>query len=135
MSGVLFDTNVVLDIATCDPQWEAWSEEQYRRASAQGCITINPVICAELSPAFDCEADLDDWLDPAVVFQRDALPWQAAWLAGQAFVNYRRRGGSKTSPLPDFFIGAHAEVMGLTVVTRDAVRFRTYFPSVVLITP
>lgn len=99
MSGILFDTNVLLDIATRDPQWEAWSEAQYRLASAQGLISINPVICAELSPAFDCEADLEAWLDP-YVFQRDPLPWPAAWLAGQAFVKYRRRGGSKTSPCP-----------------------------------
>ena len=134
MSGFLFDTNVLLDIATCDPQWQGWSEGQYRLVSANGLIIINPVICAELSPAFDCEADLEAWLDPAV-FQRDPLPWQSSWLAGQAFVTYRRRGGTKTTPLPDFFIGAHAAVAGLTVVTRDAARFRTYFPSVALVTP
>ena len=134
MSGFLFDTNVLLDIATADPLWLAWSENQFRAAAAQGPILINPIIYAELAPAFASAADLDRWLDPAV-FQRLPLPYAAGWLAAQAFVKYRRPGGAKTSPLPDFYIGAQAEIEQRTVVTRDAVRYRTYFPNVVLIAP
>jgi len=134
MSGVLFDTNVLLDIATEDANWLGWSESQFRAAAAQGPILINPIIYAELASAFATQPDLDGWLDPAV-FQRLLLPYAAGWLAAQAFVKYRRTGGTRSSPLPDFYIGAHAEVEGLTLATRDATRYRTYFPSVSLITP
>jgi hypothetical protein len=134
MSGILFDTNVLLDIATADATWLGWSEGAFRAAVAQGPILINPIIYAELAPAFATQADLDGWLDPAV-FQRLPLPYAAGWLAAQAFVKYRRAGGTKSSPLPDFYIGAHAEAEGLTLATRDAARYRTYFPSVSLITP
>ena len=134
MSGILFDTNVLLEIATADATWLAWSEGQFRAALAQGPILINPIIYAELAPAFPTQLDLDGWLAPAV-FQRLPLPYAAGWLAAEAFVKYRRAGGSKSSPLPDFYIGAHAEVEGLTLATRDATRYRTYFPSVSLITP
>jgi predicted nucleic acid-binding protein len=134
MSGFLFDTNVLLDIATADRIWLAWSENQFRTAAAQGPILINPIIYAELAPAFASTADLDRWLDPAV-FQRLPLPYPAGWLAAQAFVKYRRGGGAKTSPLPDFYIGAHAEIEKRTLITRDAARYRTYFPDVPLIAP
>lgn len=131
---ILFDTNVLLDIATADPIWLAWSESQFRTAAAQGPILINPIIYAELAPAFASAANLDRWLDPSV-FQRLPLPYAAGWLAAQAFLKYRRSGGAKTSPLPDFYIGAHAEIEQWTLVTRDAARYRTYFPSVPLIVP
>lgn len=134
MSGFLLDANVLLDIATADATWLAWSEEQFRVAAASGPVLINPLIYAEIAPAFSSQADLDRWLDPSV-FQRLPLPYEAGWLAAQAFLKYRRAGGSRNSPLPDFYIGAHAEMHGLTLVTRDATRYRTYFPSVVLITP
>ena len=134
MSGFLFDTNVLLDIATADPVWLGWSENQFRTAAAQGPILINPIIYTELAPAFASAAELDRWLDPAV-FQRLALPYAAGWLAAQAFVKYRRAGGTKTSPLPDFYIGAQAEVEKWTLITRDAGRYRTYFPNVALIAP
>ena len=134
MSGILFDTNVLLDIATADPAWLAWSEGQFRAAAAQGLILINPIIYAELAPAFATQTDLDRWLDPAV-FLRLPLPYAAGWSAAQAFVKYRSAGVSKVSPLPDFYIGAHAEVDGLTLVTRDAARYRTYFPSIAIVTP
>ena len=134
MSGFLFDTNVLLDIATADPVWLPWSESQFRAATTQGPILINPIIYAELAAAFASAADLDRWLDPAV-FQRLPLPYSAGWLAAQAFVRYRRSGGTKTSPLPDFYIGAHAEAEHRTLITRDATRYRTYFPNVVLIAP
>ena len=132
MSGFLFDTNVLLDIATADPVWLAWSENQFRTAAAKGPILINPIIYAELAPAFASAVVLDRWLDPAV-FQRLPLPYGAGWLAAQAFLKYRRGGGVRTSPLPDFYIGAHAEFERRTLITRDAGRYRTYFPNVVLI--
>jgi predicted nucleic acid-binding protein len=130
----LFDTNVLLDIATADPVWLAWSESQLRQAVAQGPISINPIIYAELAPAFASAADLDRWLDPAV-FQRLPLPYAAGWLAAQAFLKYRRSGGTKTSPLPDFYIGAQAEIEQHTLVTRDAARYQTYFPNIRIIAP
>jgi predicted nucleic acid-binding protein len=132
--SLLIDTNVLLDVATTDPVWLPWSETQLRLAAAQGPVLINPIIYAELAPAFATAADLDRWLDPTV-FQRMPLPYAAAWLAAQAFMKYRRSGGVKTSPLPDFYIGAHAEVENWSVVTRDAARFHTYFPNVTLVTP
>jgi len=131
---ILFDTNVLLDIATADPVWLPWSEKQFRDAAGQGPILINPIIYAELAPAFATAADLDHWLDPAV-FLRLPLPYAAGWVAAQAFLKYRRSGGAKTSPLPDFYIGAHAEIEGHSLVTRDAPRYRTYFPNVIILTP
>lgn len=131
---ILFDTNVLLDIATADPVWLSWSENEFRTAAAQRPIPINPIIYAELAPAFASAADLERWLD-AAVFQRLPLPYAAGWIAAQAFLKYRRSGGTKASPLPDFYIGAHAEVEGHTLVTRDAARYRTYFPNVPLVTP
>ena len=130
----LFDTNVLLDIATADSTWLAWSENQFRTIAAQGPILINPIIYTELAPAFTSAADLNKWLDPAI-FRRLPLPYPAGWIAAQAFLKYRRGGGAKTSPLPDFYIGAHAEIEKWTLVTRDAARYRTYFPNVALITP
>lgn len=130
----LFDTNVLLDIATADPVWLNWSENQFRIAAAQGPILINPIIYAELAPAFASAADLDRWLDPAI-FHRLPLPYAARWLAAKAFIKYRQGGGTKTSPLPDFYIGAQAEIEQRTIVTRDATRYQTYFPNVRLITP
>jgi hypothetical protein len=130
----LFDTNVLLDIATANPDWLAWSEKQLRMAAAQGPIFINPIIYAELAPAFASVADLDRWLD-STIFQRLPLPYAAGWSAAQAFLKYRRSGGTRTAPLPDFYIGAHAEFEQRTLVTRDATRYRTYFPTVRIIAP
>lgn len=130
----LFDTNVLLDIATADPVWLTWSENEFRTVAAQGPIFINPIIYAELAPAFATAADLDRWIDPSV-FQKLPLPYAAAWLASQAYLKYRQSGGTKSSPLPDFYIGAHAEVEGHTLVTRDPARYRTYFPNIALIAP
>jgi predicted nucleic acid-binding protein len=130
----LFDTNVLLDIATADPVWLPWAEKEFRNAALQGPILINPIIYAELAPAFGTASDLDRWLDP-LVFHRLPLPYTAGWIAAQAFLKYRRSGGVKTSPLPDFNIGAHAEVEGHTLITRDGARYRTCFPSLTLIAP
>lgn len=134
MNEFLFDTNVLLDLATSDPVWGSWSESQFRTATAQGTVLINPIIYAELVPAFASVDELEFWLNPAV-FHRAPLPYSACWIAAQAFLKYRRSGGVKTSPLPDFFIGAHAEVERLTLVTRDAARYRTYFPKLTVIAP
>jgi len=134
MSGFLFDTNVLLDIATADPMWLPWSKGQFQSVVTQGAVLINPIIYAELAPAFASVAELDEWLDPAV-FQRLPLPYGAGWLAAQAWLKYRKSGGTKTSPLPDFYIGGHAEVEDRTIVTRDVSRYRSYFPNVSLIVP
>ncbi|MBC7783417.1 MAG: type II toxin-antitoxin system VapC family toxin [Burkholderiales bacterium] len=134
MSEYLIDANVLLDIATADAVWLPWSLEQFNTASSRGAIFINPIIYAELAPAFLSANELDHWLDPGV-FRRAALPYSAGWLAAQAFIKYRRGGGSRNAPLPDFYICAHAEIDKLTLITRDATRYRTYFPGVALISP
>lgn len=130
----MLDSNVLLDIVTADAKWLEWSTEQFRAAAAEGHILLNPIIYAELAPAFDSQAALDRWLRPTL-FQRLRLPYEAGYRASEAFLAYRERGGAKNSPLPDFYIGAHAEFEGLTLVTRDNARYQTYFPKVKLITP
>lgn len=130
----MLDSNVLLDIVTADTDWLAWSTEQFRQAAEEGLVILNPLIYAELAPAFATQAALDRWLRPTL-FRRLALPYEAGFRASGAFLDYRKRGGTKTSPLPDFYIGAHAEVEKRTLVTRDAARYRTYFPKVTLITP
>lgn len=134
MTAVLVDSNVLLDIATEDPQWFTWSSNQLRRAGDEGRLVINPIIFAEVSVHFASPADLDSAVPPAV-FAREDIPYPAAFLAGKCFSAYRRRGGQKTSPLPDFFIGAHATVAGYRLLTRDVQRYRTYFPDLPLIAP
>jgi predicted nucleic acid-binding protein len=130
---VLVDANVLLDIITSDPQWFAWSAEKLERSLAQG-LAINPVIYAELAVGFRKEEELEGALDFGDLERLD-LPYDAAFRAGHAFVEYRRKGGTRRSPSPDFFIGAHAEVEGLTLLTRDAARYRPYFPKLKLIAP
>ncbi|MCB1093450.1 MAG: type II toxin-antitoxin system VapC family toxin [Verrucomicrobiae bacterium] len=131
---ILFDTNVLLDIATADPIWLPWSESQFRLAAAQDEVAINPIIYAEMAAGFATEAELDRWLAPTL-FHRLPLPYSAGWRAAQAFLKYRKSGGAKSAPLPDFLIGAHAEVEGHRLVTRDTARYRTYFPNLSLIVP
>jgi predicted nucleic acid-binding protein len=130
---VLVDANVLLDIITADPQWFEWSAQRMERAQTKG-LAINPVIYAEVAAGFRKQEELDVTLEPADI-ERLPLPYEAAFRAGRAFMEYRRRGGNRRSPLPDFFIGAHAEVAGLTLLTRDATRYRTYFPTLRLIAP
>ena len=132
--GVLVDSNVLLDILEEDPQWFAWSAEQLAAAAEQHVLIINPVIYAEVSIGFERIEELEAAL-PANSFERRQLPWEAAFLAGKCFLAYRRAGGERRSPLPDFFIGAHAAVDGLILLTRDAGRYRTYFPRLQLIAP
>ena len=130
----LADSNVLLDIFGGDPSWGSWSKQALRDALAIGAVGINPVIYAEISVRFGDHASLDAGLNE-LTLERLQLPYEAAFLAGRAFRRYRRAGGVRFSPLPDFFIGAHAEVAEITVLTRDVSRFRTYFPSVHLISP
>lgn len=134
MPGYLVDSNVLLDVLTEDQSWLDWSSEALGRCAEEGPLVINPLIYAEVSIGFDRIEELDDALDPAV-FQRRPLPWEAAFLAGKCFLRYRRRGGTRSSTLPDFYIGAHALIEGLTLVTRDAKRYRTYFPRLPLVAP
>lgn len=131
---VLVDSNVLLDIFTADSEWCAWSQSALANALLEEPVAINPLIYAEVSVAFKQVAQLDTVLSRLRI-QRVDLPWEAAHLAGQAFLKYRKKGGVKTSPLPDFYIGAHAQSAGLPLLTRDASRYRTYFPQVTLITP
>ena len=134
MKAVLVDSNVLLDIATADPTWESWSSQALARAANEAVLVINPIIYAEVSIGFDRVEELEQAL-PVDLFRRESLPYEAAFLAGKCFLEYRRRRGTKTSPLPDFYIGAHAAVAGLRLLTRDARRYRTYFPKLELIQP
>ena len=130
----LVDANVLIDVASGDPTWAGWSEDALAAAGDDGWLVINPIIYAEVSVSYAVIDELDDAL-PTNVFQREPLPYQAGFVAGKAFVEYRRRGGSRLSPLHDFYIGAHAAVQGYRLLTRDGSRYRRYFPTVDLITP
>ncbi|WP_221338605.1 type II toxin-antitoxin system VapC family toxin [Kutzneria kofuensis] len=130
----MVDSNVLIDLFTEDPTWCAWSFDRLAAAADRGPLLINHVIYAEVSVRFTRYEDLEEALGRDA-FLRAELPWTAAFLAGKCFLGYRSRGGTKTSPLPDFFIGAHAAVMKLPLLTRDTARYRTYFPTVELITP
>lgn len=133
-TGTLVDTNVLLDVLTEDHLWLAWSSAALAEAAESGPLWINPLIYAEVSVRFSRIEDLEVVL-PADDFRRAQLPWEAAFLAGKAFVQYRRSGGTRTATLPDFYIGAHAAIAGVSLLTRDDSRYRTYFPTVQLITP
>lgn len=134
MPSVLVDSNVLLDVLTEDAEWKGWSAEALAAAADQGQLVINPIIYAEVSLAFARIEDLDAAVQPTD-FIREALPWDAAFLAARSFRAYRRRGGSKRPPLPDFYIGAHAAVAGYRLLTRDVGRYRTYFPTLRIIAP
>jgi len=134
MPTYLTDSNIVLDIMTHDPTWYEWSSETLCRVAESNMLAINPVIYSEVSIRFDRIEDLEAAL-PTQSFARLPIPWEAAFLAGKCFVKYRKLGGTRKSPLPDFYIGAHAAVSGLTLITRDAARYRTYFPKLKLICP
>ncbi|MCX8997910.1 type II toxin-antitoxin system VapC family toxin [Rhizobiaceae bacterium BDR2-2] len=130
----LVDTNVLLDLVTDDPKWADWSIARLEAASLAGPLLINDVVYAELSVRYERIEDLDAFLDEAGL-ERVAMPRAALFLAGKVFAHYRKAGGSRTGVLPDFFIGAHAAVEGLSLLTRDIGRYRTYFPSLTLIAP
>ncbi len=131
---VLVDSSVLLDILTEDRHWYSWSAGAMARCADEAALAINPIIYAEVSIRFARIEELEEALAPHI-FGRLALPWEAAFLAGKCFVEYRRRGGRKESPLPDFYIGAHAAVSGLSLLSRDVTRYRTYFPKLHLIAP
>ncbi|GAB3797227.1 type II toxin-antitoxin system VapC family toxin [Humibacter antri] len=132
--ATLIDSNVLLDVFTQDGVWGDWSSDRIAEALDAGPVIINPLVYAEVSTGFDDVGELDLAL-PAGFFTREPLPWSAAFLAGKAFLRYRRRGGPRRSPLPDFYIGAHAAVAGHRLLTRDRARYATYFPTVELIAP
>src|SRR6188508_1734276 len=133
-SGTLVDTNVLFDFLSQDADWSDWSAAMLADAAERGAIVINPIVFAELSVRYDRIEDLDAAL-PGDYVVRAPVPWDAAFLAAKCFARYRRRGGRAAAPLPDFFIGAHAAVAGLSLLTRDARRYRTYFPKLTLIAP
>lgn len=134
MKPVLVDSNVLLDLATEDPDWSDWSSEQLERLAEQTLLVINPIVYAEVSVGYETIEEVEELLTQDF-FRREDLPWEAAFLAGKCFLAYRRRGGVKTAPLPDFYIGAHAAVRGFELLTRDARRFRTYFPKLTILSP
>lgn len=131
--GTLVDSNVLLDVFTDDPRWGTWSAEHLARAFEFGSVAINPLVFAELSVGFDrieeLEAALPDRID------REDLPWEAAFLAGRCFLEYRRRGGTRRAPLPDFYIAAHAAVTGRVLLTRDRPRHLELLPTLAVISP
>lgn len=130
----LVDTNVLLDLVTGDPVWATWSMAQLEAAALQGPLAVNDVVYAELSVRYRDIADLDAMISLAELAHLP-MPKEALFLAGKTFQAYRKAGGSRTGVLPDFFIGAHAAVAGLILITRDAGRYRTCFPSLALLTP
>jgi predicted nucleic acid-binding protein len=132
--GVLVDSNVLLDVATDDPEWGDWSAHALAEAAEHAPLLIDPIIYAEVSIGYTTIEALDAAL-PATLYQREPLPWDAAFLAGKCFLQYRRRGGSRTSPLPDFYIGAHAAIAHLALLTRDAARYRNYLPKLEILAP
>lgn len=134
MAAVLVDSNVLLDVLTADREWEAWSSKALEEVAERFTLVINPLIYSEVSIGFHRIEDLDAAL-PEEALTREPLPWEAAFLAGKSFLAYRRGGGERRSPLPDFYIGAHAAVRGYALLTRDPKRYRKYFPTVELIAP
>lgn len=131
--GTLVDSNVLLDIFTNDPEWFSWSADQLARAFDAGPVAINPLIYAELSVGFARIEDLDDALPSRII--REELPWAGAFLAGRCFLEYRRGGGARRSPLPDIYIAAHAAVTGRILLTRDRPRYRDLLPGLTVTSP
>ena len=133
-SATLVDSCVLIDVLANDPKWADWSLDQLERLGSTAPLVINPIILAEISPRFERATDLEAAL-AGLPLLREALPWDAAFLAGQAFKIYRQAQGAKTSPMPDFYIGAHALVGNMQLLTRDAARYRSYFPKLALVAP
>ncbi|MEP6730479.1 MAG: type II toxin-antitoxin system VapC family toxin [bacterium] len=134
MTDVLVDSCVILDVLTEDPTWFDWSASALEEHAESAVLIINPIIYSEVSVRFERIEELEEALPPDV-FRRDPLPWEAGFLAGKCFLRYRKQGGVRRSPLPDFYVGAHAAVRGATLLTRDASRYRAYFPALKLIAP
>jgi hypothetical protein len=134
MKPTLVDSDILLDVATDDPTWADWSSRALEAAANESPLAINALIYAEVSIGFERIEQLEQAI-PSNTFRREPLPYEAAFLAGKTFLKYRRRGGQRTSPLPDFYIGAHAAVSGFRILTRDPRRYGTYFPTVDIISP
>jgi len=134
VTPVLVDSNVLLDVATDDAVWRAWSSTTLERVGDEAILVINPLVYAEVSVGFDTIEAVEAAL-PRDLYRRESLPYEAGFLAGKVFLEYRHSGGAKRSPLPDFYIGAHAAVAGYRLLTRDAGRYRSYFPKLELIAP
>jgi predicted nucleic acid-binding protein len=134
MSDTLVDSNILIDIFAADPEWSHWSSQRLTEAHEAGQLVINPIIYAEVSAMFPTQRQLDGAL-AGQFYRREHLPWDAAFNAGRAFLAYRRAGGAKRSPLPDFYIGAHAEVKGYRLLTRDPSRYRRAFPTLKMVAP
>lgn len=134
MTDTLVDTNVLIDILDDDVEWEAWSEQQLKAARQLGNLVINPLIYAEVCAGYPTQRRADQALS-STVYRRENLPWEAAFSASRAFLAYRKGGGTKRSPLPDFYIGAHADLKGYVLLTRDPERYRRLFPSLRIIAP
>jgi predicted nucleic acid-binding protein len=130
----LVDSCVLLDVITGDKQWADWSAGQIAAAMDAGRVVINPLIYAEVSVGYETIEELEELL-PASEYEREPLPYAAGFAAGKAFLRYRRRGGEKRSPMPDFYIGAHAAVAGYQLLTRDGACYRTYFPTLPILAP
>jgi hypothetical protein len=128
------DSNIILDIVTEDRRWFEWSSATLSRLAENHTLAINPIIYAEVSIGFERIEEVEAVMAPEF-FRRLPLPWEAAFLAGKCFQRYRRKGGKKRSPLPDFFIGAHAAVAGMALLTKDKTRYQTYFPKLQIIRP
>lgn len=134
MKGILIDSCVILDVITEDPHWFEWSASSMEKYANDFPLYINPIIYAEVSIGYQKIEELEDAL-PSSLFKRLPIPWEAAFLAGKAYVQYRKLGGPRLLPLPDFYIGAHALVEQLTLLTRDNNRFNYYFPKLKQISP
>jgi predicted nucleic acid-binding protein len=131
--GTVVDANVLLDLFTTDPVWMVWSKDALAAALDAGPVIVNPIVYAEISIRFERIEELENALPGQI--EREALPWEAAFLAGKCFREYRRRGGRRRSPLPDFYIGAHAAITGRALLTRDPTRYRSLLPSLTLVSP
>ncbi len=131
---ILVDSNILLDIITEDKKWFLWSSETLARYSEKNALAINPIIYAEVSIGFKRIEEVEEVLSRDF-FRRLPLPWEAAFLAGKCFHSYRKKGGKRRSPLPDFYIGAHAAIAGMDLMTRDQARYQTYFPKLKIISP
>ncbi len=131
---VFVDSNVILDVCTQDAAWYEWSASRLAELAHDHALIINAIVYSEVSVRFVAIEELDEALPPQF-YRREPIPWEAAFLAGKCFMRYRRAGGRRRSPLPDFYIGAHAAVRGLPLLTRDARRYRAYFPKLRLIAP
>ena len=130
----MVDSHVLLDVVTDDPTWGEWSSQSLEQAADEAALVINALVYAEVSIGFASIEALEEAL-PSDLYRRERLPYEAAFLAGKAFLRYREAGGVRRSPLPDFYIGAHAAVAGYRLLTRDQARYRTYFPRLELIAP